>query len=81
MAVHRLSLVAVSGDYSGCGECASHSGGFSCCRAQPLDCGLRSCGAQLPPGMWRLPEPGTEPISPVLAGRYLTSGPEEISIV
>ena len=26
-------------------------------------------------------EPGTEPISPVLAGRYLTSGPEEISIV
>ena len=37
VAVHRLSLVAVSGDYSGCGECASHSGGFSCCRAQPLD--------------------------------------------
>ena len=26
-------------------------------------------------GMWDLPKPGTEPVSPTLAGRFLTPGP------
>ena len=25
--------------------------------------------------MWNLPEPGVEPMSPALAGRFLTTGP------
>ena len=31
---------------SSCSAGASHCGGFSCCRAQALECGLSSCGAQ-----------------------------------
>ena len=36
--------------------------------------GLRSCGsrAELPHGMWNHPGPGIEPVSPALAGRFLT---------
>ena len=39
--------------------------------------GLSSCGswAQLPCGMWNLPGPGIEPVSPALAGGFLTTGP------
>ena len=29
----------------------------------------------LPPGVWDLPRPGTEPVSPALAGRLITTGP------
>ena len=38
---------------------------------------LSSCGsrAQLPRGMWDLPGPGLEPVSPALAGRLLTTAP------
>ena len=38
---------------------------------------LSSCGsrAQLPRCMWDLPRPGLEPVSPVLAGRFLTTAP------
>ena len=38
-------------------------------------CGLGSCGtwAQLLHGMWDLPRPGTEPVSPVVAGRILST--------
>ena len=38
---------------------------------------LRSCGswAQLLHGMWDLPRPGLEPVSPALAGRFLTTAP------
>ena len=53
--------------------------GFSCCRAQApgtqasvvVAHSLRSCGpwAQLLLGMWDLPGPGMEPVSPALAGR------------
>ena len=68
-----------------CGAWASHCGGFSCCRAQALGarasvvvaCGLSSCGAQaqLLRGMWDLPGPGLEPMSPALAGGFLTTVP------
>ena len=38
---------------------------------------LSSCGlrAQLLHGMWDLPAPGTEPVSPVLAGRFFITKP------
>ena len=38
---------------------------------------LSSCGsrAQLPRGMWDLPRPGLEPMSPALAGRFSTTAP------
>ena len=38
---------------------------------------LSSCGsrAQLLPGMWDLPRPGLEPVSPALAGRFSTTAP------
>ena len=61
-----------------CGAWASHCSGFSCCGAWALGawasvavaCGLSSCGsqAQLLCGMWDLPRPGLEPVSPALAG-------------
>ena len=38
---------------------------------------LSSCGsrAQLLRGMWDLPRPGLEPVSPALAGRFSTTAP------
>ena len=53
--------------------------GLSCCREQALwTTGFSSCGmwAYLPHRMWDLPRPGTEPKSPPLAGRLLTTRPQ-----
>ena len=68
-----------------CSARASHCDGFSCCRARGLGarasvvvaCGLSSCGsrAQLLHSMWDLPGPGLEPVSPALAGGFLTTAP------
>ena len=68
-----------------CGAQASHCGGFSCCGAQALGAQatvvairrLSSCGAWawLLHGMWDLPGPGLEHVSPALAGRFLTTVP------
>ena len=40
-------------------------------------CRLSSCGsrAQLLRGMWDLPRPGLEPVSPALASRFSTTAP------
>ena len=79
VAAGRLSLVAASGGYSlvavhrllieeaslGARSTGSWCPGFSSCGAQ----------AKLPCGMWDLPGPGVEPMSPVLAGGFLTTGP------
>ena len=66
-------------------KCASHCSGFFCCRQQALGTRLSSCGSQaLECGvsssvgfhsMWNLPRPGTEPMSPALAGRFLSTVP------
>ena len=63
-----------------CGAQASHCSGFSCCRAQALEHRLSSCGFQayLSLGMWDLPGPRIGPVSPVLAGRFVTTGPPNI---
>ena len=63
---------------------ASHCGGFSRCGAWALDAWasvvvalerrLSSCGLVLR-SMWDLPRPGLEPVSPALAGGFLTTVP------
>ena len=42
----------------GCGTRASHCGGFTCWRAQTLECRLSSCGSH---GMCNRPRPGIKP--------------------
>ena len=51
------------------GAWASHCSGFPYCRACVL-----GAGALLPLGIWNLPGPGIKPMSPVLAGGFLTIG-------
>ena len=68
-----------------CGAWVSHCGGFACCGAQAVGtqasvvvaCRLSSCDAraQLLRGIWDLPGPGIEPVSPALAGGFLTTAP------
>ena len=61
-----------------CHAQASHLRGFSCYGAQTLgQAGFGSCGAraQLYHGMCNLSGPGTEPMSPELAGGLLTTVP------
>ena len=51
--------------------------GFSSRGSQALERRLSSCGAQayLLRGMWDLLGPGLEPVSPALAGGFLTTAP------
>ena len=51
--------------------------GFSSCGSWALEHRLSSCGARavLLRGMWDLPGPGLEPVSPALAGGFLTTVP------
>ena len=74
-----FSLVAASREY-----CLVKVQGLllvlaSRCRPWVLGHGfkLSDCGtqAQLPRGSWNPPRPGTEPMSPSLAGGFLTTGP------
>ena len=50
---------------------------LSSCGSRALEHRLSSCGtwAQLLRSMWDLPGPGLEPVSPALAGRFLTTVP------
>ena len=49
--------------------------GLSSCGSRALEHRLSSCGAraQLLRSMWDLPRPGLEPVSPALAGGFLTT--------
>ena len=85
-----LSLAAASGGYSSL-QCMGFSlqwllllqstghrhTGFSSCGSWALEHRLSSCGAraQLLRGTWNLPGPGIEPMSPALAGGFLTTVP------
>ena len=90
IAVHGLSLVAVSRGYSPLQytgfslrrllllwSIGSTCAGFSSCGSRALERRLSSCGprAQLLRGMQGLPRPGLEPVSPALAGGFLTTVP------
>ena len=50
---------------------------LSSCGSRALERRLSSCGtlAQLLRGLWDLPRPGLEPVSPALTGRFLTTAP------
>ena len=90
-AVLRLSLVLESrgvrlccstracpcGAFSCCGAWALRRAGLSSCGSQALVCGLSGYGtwAWLLGGMWALPGPGIEPVSPASAGRILFTVP------
>ena len=73
-----------------CGVWASHCGGFFCWQSlSSRRAGFSRCGsraverrlsiggarAQLLHGMWDLPGPGLKPVSPALAGGFLTTEP------
>ena len=49
--------------------------GFSSCGSRALECSLSSCDSQvqLLCSMWDLPGPGIKPMSPALAGGFLTT--------
>ena len=51
--------------------------GLSSCGSRALEHRLSSCGARayLLHGMWDLPRPWIEPVSPALAGGFLTTAP------
>ena len=75
---HRRSLVAVSGGFSlqwllSFGSAGSGHAG-SVVRPQALSRGSLIVAHGLPCGMWGLPRPGIEPVSPTLAGGVLTPG-------
>ena len=77
VSVRGLSLVAASGGHS-----SSRCAGLSLSRALVAEHRLQthrlsSCGsrAQLLRGMWDLPRPGLEPVSPALEGRFSTTVP------
>ena len=57
--------------------------GFSSCGSRALEHRLSSCGtqAQLLCGMWDLPGPGLELLSPALAGGLLTTAPPGESLI
>ena len=84
VAVCGLSLVAARGGYSVMMHwflilwwlLLLRSTGFSSYGSWALELGLSSWGAQasLLWGMWYLPWPGIEPMTPALAGRLLTTG-------
>ena len=85
IAARGLSLVAVSGGYSSL-RCAGfslwwllllQSMGSSSCGTRAPERRLSSCGAraELLHGVWDLPGPGLEPVSPALTGGFLTTAP------
>ena len=55
--------------------------GLSSCGSGALECRLSGCGAQayLLRGTWDLHGPGIEPVSPALAGGFLTTAPPGMS--
>ena len=90
-----LPLVAASGGYSSLQHVGfslqwllllqstgSRHVGFSSCGSWALEHRLNSCDtrAYLLRGMWDLPRPGLEPMSPALAGGFLTTVPPEKSL-
>ena len=81
VAVHGLltavaSLVAEHGAVGARASIvAAHK--LSSCGSRALELRLSSFGAraQLLRGMWDLPRPGLEPVSPALVGRFLSTAP------
>ena len=68
---------------SSCGMQALERTGLSSCGSRAIECRLSSCGSWtlLLRSMWDLPGPGLEPMSPALAGGFLTSVPPGKSLL
>ena len=73
IAVHGLSLVAESRGYSLAAEHGPRGGCF-CCGA-----GTQEHGLSWPTACGIFPDQGSEPVSPALTGRFLTTGPPGMS--
>ena len=74
-----FSRCSKQGLLSSGGSRVSHCSDSSCCRAQALGLtGFSSCDAWtcLPHGMWNVPRPDIEPMSPALTGKFLTAIPQ-----
>ena len=75
----ELGFCCCARAFSSCGMQASHCGGFSCCRAralEPVGSAVVAHRLSCPEcSMWNLPGPGIEPMSPALAGGFITNGP------
>ena len=56
-----------------CGVWASRFSGLCCCRAQALECGLRTCAAQAPCGMWDLPGCNPCPLGRQILNHWTTT--------
>ena len=72
-----MGLHCCSQAFFSCSAQASHCGGSSCCRpwAPGHVSSVVAARAQLSCTMWNPPGPGVEPVSPALAGRFLTIEP------
>ena len=79
VASRGLSLVALSGGFSLRWLLLLRARALGALASVVVACRLSSCGsrAQLLCGMWDLPGPGLEPVSPAMAGRLPTTGPPE----
>ena len=84
LGLFQWGLVSNRGEWGllcGCGRGLLIARGFPCWGAPALgQAGFSSCGPWAPflCGMWDLPEPGIEPVSPTLAGGfYITEPPEK----
>ena len=68
---------------SSSGAQTSHCSSFPCAEHGLQACRLssHSTRALLFHGMWNLPRPGIEPVSPALAGGFLTTGPPGKSLM
>ena len=83
VAMHGHSLVAVSGGYTLAAVSRllwSQSTGSRVCGLQQLqhvDSVAVAHGLSCPHSMWDLPRPGIKPVSPALAGGFLTARPPE----
>ena len=71
----RSVQAAHCNSFSCCEAQAAEYAGFGSCSSQALEHKLNTCGswADLLLGMWDLPRPGIEPVSPALAGRFFTT--------
>ena len=72
-----MSFLAAEHGLSGTWASVAAAHGLSSCGSRAPEHRLNSCGiwAQLLYGMWDLPRPGIEPVSPALTGGFFTTEP------
>ena len=78
-----LGLHCCTQPFSSCNAQASHGGGFSYCEAQALATWFNNCmwlAGLVLHGIWNLPRPGIELVSPALAGGFLSTAPPRKSL-